>query len=123
MIFKDALHSIIDAHISAWNAKNANSMEHLFTESAELESNYLNNLFQFSSQSRIIGKTNILAYYGKLFKSPFYQKFTKEEVIDQGKTIIVRLKTIQSQQYLHSTFSIDEYGKLNNVSFENMPVS
>ena len=116
MIFNEIINNIVDDYLKAWNGKDVKKIIGIFSENGELESP----VFRLSNPScfeaKVVGKEKLENSYKILFNSPSYFKMDKLRIEKHDKTIITYVHSQSNDEVLKSTFTINEYGKLEYLS-------
>ncbi len=116
MIYNDIINNIVDDYLNAWNGKDVKKILGIFSENGELESPLFSLINPNYTEEKVSGKEKLEYSYKLLFNSPAYSKMNKMRVEKHDKTITTYINGVNNSIILKSTFTINEYGKLQYLT-------
>ena len=112
MKFNDIINNIVEDYLAAWNGKDINKILGIFSENGQLESPLFRLINPKCLENKVTGKEKLASSYRLLFNSPNYFKMDKVRIEKHDKTITAYVNGLSNNQVLKSTFTLNEYGKL-----------
>lgn len=118
MNFERIIKRISEEFTRTWNHWDMDNRVACLTEDVRIESPNISNVYPENTDNIIIGKNNVRAYWELLAEKKGTFKVKQLSVVKDDLKVTTRNKVIGSEIEIIETFTMNEYGKINDLKYE-----